>query len=194
MSLCTTFLSLTEDRIADLLAWVSFCFLIGFKVPKGCIVCLLSFYFWSLHRTPLSPIPQKLLCKNTPTPFCHHFIFPPTIPCKVKSWSSLSLVHPEASLSAPLVQVPGAWFAKHTMLWLPGSGVLWAVGKGLHGGTGPCLVGLSCQVHIRHCLRNNWKPLFPYFSVPVYIVTTMEGHCKSTECLIYVSPKKEWLS
>lgn len=46
------------------------------------------------------------------------------------------------------------------MLWLPGSGVLGAIEKESHGGTALCLVALSCQVHIRHCLRRNWKPLF----------------------------------
>lgn len=30
----------------------------------------------------------------------------------------------------------------------------------------------------------------PHSSGTVYIVTTVEGLCKSTECLIYVSPKK----
>ena len=57
-------------------------------------------------------------------------------------------------------------------------------------GADPCLVSLSCQVHTRHCLRNNRKLLFSHPSTPVCIVTTVEGHCKSTECLIYVSPKK----
>lgn len=57
-------------------------------------------------------------------------------------------------------------------------------------GAAPCLVSLSCPVHTRHCLRNNRKLLFPHSSMPVCIVTTVEGQCKSTECLIYVSPKK----
>lgn len=46
------------------------------------------------------------------------------------------------------------------MLWLPGSGVVGVIEKGSHDGTALCLVALSCQVRIKHCLRRNWKPLF----------------------------------
>lgn len=109
----------------------------------------------------------------------------PSVPCKGGSCGCLSHVCHGTRLSASCVRV-----TEGTILWLPCPGVLWDVRKGLHGGTGLWLVGLSCRVHIRHSPRNKQKPLFPHSSVSVYIVTTMEGHRKSAECLIYVSPKK----
>lgn len=98
---------------------VSFSFLVGCKLTEGCLVCLFSFYFWSLHCAPPPHIPQRLLYKFTRTPFCHHCTVPSMISCEGRSWGCLSHVCHGARLSVSCVQGTGAWLLKHTRLWLP---------------------------------------------------------------------------
>lgn len=137
---------------------VSFCFLVGCKLAEGCLVCLFSFYFWSLHCAPPPHIPQRLLYKFTRTPCCHHCTVPSHDSLRRKKLGLLKPCLPWGKTLSFLCPGDRSLVFEAHQAVAPSSRVLWAIEKGLHGGTGPCLVGLSRQVPIRHCLRNDRKP------------------------------------